>query len=780
MNRNQKLIIGISLIVFVAISGSLITIFIIFRGGFGNVPILPDLTISDYSLEDDNLTVSVENIGIRDATEVSIVVEIDSLDLTLYNNSQTPVDLQINEIFNFSVSLKDFASYFTFGNTYSIKIQVDPNNEITEESENNNEITVDYYYISSPSLNLFPPNTYSLNSTIDMFGYAVVFNGSQILLEDSLMITNGTINGYTVANSTILENSTVLSSNILISIALYGAQNLTIRNMWNSRLSVILCDQSKLTLINCSIRQIIITGSNNIVILNSTVLIITTTQTLEKLASLRSSDNSIIEYCMISCSTSLDIAFTSISNLYIIATSNPNSQQKGYYITGNIMNCSIKNVQIYGHTILDIYGTDIYQANLMGNTKLNLVQCIITEIYVNQHAFCTIDNSVVLSELNYGIIISSSSVNITNEVIQGTSYLNNTLLINSNVAETNLLTIVVNNTGHLIISNVSCNIFVYDNAELTISDTNPTKADSNGVFLEGSAKLLGLNSSFGFILCYENATMNLSENCAIQTALINSTNNIQFDNCSFNEIMWYSEPLGDYIAEITNSTIGNFQAPPSCKVDIINCSIDHLYEGIKFQSGINVYNISGIFGGGAMSDYLNISGSVIDQRTYKYIEITGGATVKIEDLYNRFIFTIESGNLTVSNCTIDVIQMRNDAFVYMDNCTAPDKGSFGSLLSSMFGPQVITCLGDSQIYINNSKILVGNLIRLYNKAQMTINNTLIYAIYLYHESQAFIANSNLEGIIVTASSLVSYSLEIINCTTQNLVTSSWNFLKSST
>ncbi|MFX1569079.1 MAG: CARDB domain-containing protein [Promethearchaeota archaeon] len=776
MNRNQKLIIGIVLIVIVAFSGSLLAWFLFFRDFPGDVVFYyPDLTISDYSLEDDNLEAEITNIGDLNTTGVIIVAEIDSLDLTLYNNSQTPVDLQINEMFNFSVDLRDFASFFTSGNTYTIKIQVDPNDDIIEENENNNEITVDYYYVTSPSLSLFPPNTYSLNSTIDTFGYAIVFNASEIILDDSLIITNGTINGYTVVNSTILENTTVLSSEFSITIALYSAQNLTIRNIWNSRLCVVLCDQSKLSLINCSIQQLLITGSNNIVISNSTVEFITTIQTLVNLASLRILDNSKINYCFISCAISLDIEFANIHNFYIIASAFPYSQQKGYYITGSVRNCTIYGMQVYGQTILNIYGTDIYQVNLVGNTKLNLIQCVIDEVYVYQQAFCTFDKSEVLSELNYGIIVSSGSVNITNGVIQGTSFLNNTLLINSNVAKTTLMSLTVNNTGKVSIYNFSCNIFVYDNAEFIITDTNPTEADSNGVYLEGSSSFIGSNSSFGFVYCQGNGALNLSKECSIQTLFINSTNNIQINNCSCNEIAWFSEHLGGYTAEIINSTVGDFQAPPSCQVDIINSSIDHLYEGIKFQSGINVYNTSGIFGGGSISNYLNISGSTINQRTYKYIEITGGANVVMEDLYNEFSITIESGDLSVRNCTFDLLQMRNDAVVYLDNCTAPDKGSFASFMTSLFGPQTIICLEDSQLYINNSKLLDGNLIFLYNNAQMNINDSIVFAVQLFHASRATIVNSDLWSITIVASSLVDYALKLINCTTQGLLTYSWNF-----
>jgi len=778
MKRNQKLIIAIVLVIFVALSGSLVAWFFFFRD-FPHDEIIyyPDLTISDYSLENDNLTVEISNIGDLDTTGVIIIAEIDSLDLTLYNNSQTPLNLDINEVFIFSIDLSDYKLYFTSGNTYTINIQADPDDDIPEESENNNEINVDYYYEAAPPLlSLFPPNTYSLNSTIDTFGYAVVFNASQIMLEDSLIITNGTINGYTVVNSTILKNTTIINSDVSISIALYGAQNLTIRNIWNSKLSVVLCDKSKLSLINCSILQVIITASNHIFVSNSSIEIINTIQTPMNISSLKFTDYSSINYCIISGPTSLEIEYTSIHNLLLFASTNPYTQQKDYLVIGHIKNCSIYRIHGYGQTNLDIYNTDIYQFNLMGNSKLNLVECIITEAYVYQHALCTLNNSKVLSELNYGIIISSGSVNITNGVIQGTSYINNTLLINTNVSKTTLMTVVVNNTGQVLISNFSCNSFLYDNANLIITDTNPASSDSYGIYLEGSSKFTGINSSFGFIICQENSSIDLSEDCFIQSVFIDSMNNIKIKNCTFDSIAWYSEPLAGYSAEIINSTVEIFQAPPSSKVSIINCSIEYLYEGIKFQSGVNIYNSSGIFGGGSILNYLNISGSEISHRTYKYIEITGDSNVLIKDLHNLFSISIESGNLMVYNCTIDSLQMQNDAIVYLDNCTSPDQGSIGLIFPSMFTPQTFTCLGDSHLYINNTKILDGNQLILYNTAQLSITHSIIFIVNIFQESRATITNSDLFIISVAATSLGDYALNLIHSTTQNLITSAWNFI----
>jgi len=292
-------------------------------------------------------------------------------------------------------------------------------------------------------------------------------------------------------------------------------------------------------------------------------------------------------------------------------------------------------------------------------------------------------------------------------------------------------------------------------------------------YLEGSSRLIGINSSFLFLLCQENSSVDLSEKCTVQSIIINSTNDVSIDKCILDEIGWHSEPQESRKAEIINSTVDSFHAPPSSKVDIINSSIENLYEGIRFQTGTNYFNSSGIFGAIA-SNYLNTSGSLISNRTYKYIEIIGDTKVILEDLHNIFSIVIESGNLTVNNCTIGSLQMRNNAIVYLENCSFPDIEIFSLMLLSMLSPQGITCYDNSQLYINNSIISDGNIIMLFNAAQITITNSEIFCILLFQESRAVISYSEVWMIRVTASSLAGYALNILHSSTEYLTTNSWN------
>lgn len=112
----------------------------------GPAPVLPDLIIYNYTLTNDSLTLVIKNNGDENATGAVVYVQINSILLTLYNNSLTPVDLDINETFLVSVNFTDFESYFSAGENYTIDINVDPANLIVEGDELNNNLRLNYSY----------------------------------------------------------------------------------------------------------------------------------------------------------------------------------------------------------------------------------------------------------------------------------------------------------------------------------------------------------------------------------------------------------------------------------------------------------------------------------------------------------------------------------------------------------------------------------------------------------------------------------------------------------
>ncbi len=163
---------------------------------------------------------------------------------------------------------------------------------------------------------------------------------------------------------------------------------------------------------------------------------------------------------------------------------------------------------------------------------------------------------------------------------------------------------------------------------------------------------------------------------------------------------------------------------------------------------------------------------MISNRSYKYIEIVGDAKVIIEDLHNLFSIIINSGNLTVNNCTIELLQMRNNAIAYLENCSFPDIEGFGSMLFSMLSTQGITCYDNSHLYINNS-IISSGIMKLFNVAETTITNSEILAVFLFQESRVIISYSEVRIIRVTASSSMGYALNILHSSTEYLLTNFW-------
>jgi len=771
MKKKLIVILGITLIV--VISGGFFSWFFFF-----NQPPTqpddstryPDLTISNYTLENNNLTITIANNGNASTQGAGILVTVSVPTILLYSGQAS---LDLKETFVFTINLMDFKDYFISGNTYDIWIQLDAAEEIDELSEDNNFLSLEYYY--EGEFQPLSPNTYSFNSTITNFAYAVRFNATQILLEDSLHISNGAINGYNLINSTILENSTVINSDYRLIIALHGNQNLTLRNIWNSQLSIVLNDLSSVSLFNCSIQELAISGDNDICMSNSTLYIVSSVLNLTNFANFRIENNSSIEMCILSTPGVLDIEFSSFGNLYIIISTNDlYAQHSNYLVTGTIKNCSIHNLMAYGQTNFDISGTDVSQVNAIGNTRLNFIQCVITEENVNQHAISILNNTQVLSELSYGIIITSGLVNLVDGQVQGSSYINNTVLINANVSNTVLSTIVVNNTGQAYISNFSdyCTLFLYNDANVVVNDS--TIANEYGVYLEGTASLTGINSSFGFIYSTYNSSLDLSGGSVIQSCLLNNSNDILINNCSIDQLAWYSITQTGRTSQIINSTIVEFLARPSAKVDIIDCSIDMLYDGITIQGGINYLNSSGIFGSGIVHNSLNLTNSVISNSTNKFIDIEGDASVEVEDIHDLLSIVIESGNLTLTNSTFDSLQLRNNAIVHLDNCSTPEGGGF-TMLSALLNPPAFIVTDNSHLYLNNSRITDKFMLTIMQSAQATISYSEIFGISVLQESKAVISFSEFYLIRISSFSPSDYAATLMNCQIENLASFGWTY-----
>ena len=768
MKKTQKWIFGSLLAIVIVVSGGLATWFFFFQQPPEEELGYPDVVISDYSLDGDNLTITITNIGNAYVQGIGIIVAVSLPTVILYYGQTT---LDVDEDFIFTINLTDFKEHFISGTTYLIEVQLDCDEDINQD---NNYQAIHYYYEGEVSQWLPSPNTYSFNSTVEYLDYAVKFNATQIVLENSINISNGSINGYDLYNSTILENTTITDSSYVINIALHEEQNLTLRNIWDSHLNIILNDDSQISLINSIIQNVQVAGSNNLFLSNSSIYFLTTTLNFTISSSLIITNNSHIEMSIISRPMILDFNNSSLKNFNLIVGSNPYFPKEEVLISGNIRNCSIYNILSFGQVDLNIFMSDIFQVNMIGTTKLNFVECTIKEEYVQMNARSILNNTKITGELCYGIIVYSDEVNITNGVIEGMSYVNNTVFINANVSKRSLDHIVVNGTASIYISNYSCNLFLFDQANVIVNESSIISPNDYGVILLGSSKLTGINASFDIIMTQEDSSVELYDECQVDELFANSSKDVIISNCILENFGWYSTTQGSYVSRIVNSTIETFIVPQSSRLDVINCSIDIIYEGIKFESGKGYFNSSGFFGG-VSSNNLNISNSIIYNRTIKYVDIEGDALVMINDIHDFLNIVVENGNLIVNNCTMDSLQLRNDALASVINCSTKEFGIYGSLLMSILGPQAFVCTGNSQIYLNDTYIREGYILMLLGNSNATIEYSHIFGLYVYQQSSAIIHHSDFWIISIASFSLESYALSLFHCSVESLSTIGWKY-----
>jgi parallel beta-helix repeat protein len=116
----------------------------------------PDLSIAKINCTKTNLNLTISNVGIWNASDIIVQIQISSINLTLYNNSASPFNLTINENYTILINFHDYEEWLEGGTSYNLSIIIDPNNTIREVNEDNNlESNVAFNY-DSESIN--PPN----------------------------------------------------------------------------------------------------------------------------------------------------------------------------------------------------------------------------------------------------------------------------------------------------------------------------------------------------------------------------------------------------------------------------------------------------------------------------------------------------------------------------------------------------------------------------------------------------------------------------------------------
>ncbi|TFG20349.1 MAG: hypothetical protein EU530_03560 [Promethearchaeota archaeon] len=99
----------------------------------------PDLIIlSNYSLDGEVISFTIKNVGVWRASGVIVIVSISSESLTMYDNSLSGFDLDVNETKEIRILKAEYRSDLTEGENYFISIFVDPLNLVNETDEGNN------------------------------------------------------------------------------------------------------------------------------------------------------------------------------------------------------------------------------------------------------------------------------------------------------------------------------------------------------------------------------------------------------------------------------------------------------------------------------------------------------------------------------------------------------------------------------------------------------------------------------------------------------------------
>ena len=128
----------------------------------GEPPVLPEINLLNYVITNSSLTLTIKNSGKDNATGITLLVDMQSIPLIIYNNSLLPFDLDVDETEVIVIDLTSFYDNFTWGDNYTIKVNIDPNNQIVEENELNNEIDLDYQHRPDLSLPDLIVNNYLL------------------------------------------------------------------------------------------------------------------------------------------------------------------------------------------------------------------------------------------------------------------------------------------------------------------------------------------------------------------------------------------------------------------------------------------------------------------------------------------------------------------------------------------------------------------------------------------------------------------------------------------
>ncbi len=597
---------------------------------------------------------------------------------------------------------------------------------------------------------------YGLNSSIGYNYHAIRIDLGDIIVENTLNLTPGKLNGTPVINSTILENSNVIYESFLDNINLFGNAKLTMRNIFETGLNIYLFNNSELILENCTLNSITACDTSKVWIKNTTINYIydyinwsfpiifdpspdsSTIYVLQKSTisqvHLSGGSNFVVENSTIDWMTMQSLAniISGISRISLQAT---------------ITNSTLNYLRLYRDSKATVFSSQLITAYVYDIAKLSLVASTITNLY-------------------YGIICNSGFTSIVDGVPSG-GYINNTQLIGTSPSGSfELISVAVTGSASAYIegwlTTTSFDLYLYDSSLAQLNYT----FDANLICSYNNSQLDIENSIITTIMAYLNSSVTIQKNCSIGYMTIWGTGAISIDNSTINDIYTAqsltSSPVGNIL--ITNSTISWASISGEFIATFINCIINSLVEGIVVYDGTVIIDSTGISGSGSYTNYTQIISSTVFSRSLMLIEVNNTANVIINEGWYGNIYLMHDASATLTNANIAGIALFNNSNAFIHNST---------INGTLFG---LMSLGSSYFSIDQNSTLSMMFCTASSNGTMT-NSTVLSRLILANSATLTILKSTILGVAkIMGSNSIDYSLKMYNSSIDVLEGIIWDYL----
>ena len=597
------------------------------------------------------------------------------------------------------------------------------------------------------------PNTYIENSTVTSHTFGVVFVNGDIYIDGPLSYGNGTLNQYNVTNSTVVKNVTFSSSTLSSSICLYGTANITLKNVWNTSVSFWLYGNSKLHLENCTLGSVFVQEDATLTVMNSSIIQIGDTGSglvpVGDFSDFNTTyiidNNSYIDNVLLACTANLHFKNSTIGTIDI-----------SYLGMGSILwdlsdtkctleNCTVNYINARMNSSFYIYGTNV--TSWLRTEELSKV----------------ILNYSTVANLQDGIMVYDD-LSINNDTITGTNYVNMTQEFSSTVINRTRGTITVNNSADVFITNYSSAIFLFDQANVTLSNFvvpnykySAVLAFDNSLITCENISYESMYSNGPSIYTIGNSSAYILENSSVQTLYASSSGVHFVYNSSigiFGESLRYEIPINN--VTLINSTIATATLFGTAKNHIENCLITNLLEGVVCSLGVLTLNESGFQGSGTYYNQTTLINNAITTRILRRVEVLGTAQLSITDLHQDLdILGSDSSVISAHNSTFTSLMGYDLSSSTVTNCTGYS----------------IKLMDESTVISNQNCTIYSIEIKDFGK--LTMNNGTITYLIIENKADVTVNDTIASSIRIRAHQQGDYALKVLNSVVSTLWVMDW-------